>query len=225
MFANSKITVISAHPDDWEIGMGQFLLDLLKPERNNRIQICVVTEGGAGGDSVSRRLEQRRVMMFLEARFPITFLGIHSESYAFLDTELESTRELISYLERVCAGSDVVFTHYPDDSHQDHRALGQSIRPACRYIANVLFYQSYTALNFQPSLFYEFSRAEMESPEGKLKLITFHHSQVERYRGSSQDLVEDMHALAAYNGFLFKTPRRCAEGFVPWRLSMREKFL
>jgi LmbE family N-acetylglucosaminyl deacetylase len=220
MFTNSEITIISAHPDDWEIGMGQFLLELLKPERRNRTQICVVTDGGAGGYAEVRRAEQAGVARYLKKRYPKTFNGLHKDSYAFPDTELNASKTLISYLERVCAGSDLVFTHYLDDSHQDHRSLGICIRPACRAIANVLFYQSYTALNFQPSLFFDFTKKQMESQKGKLGLIMFHDSQVQRYKGSNQDLLQDMYALGSYNGFICKTPKRYAEGFVPWKMAL-----
>jgi len=220
MFTNSKICVISAHPDDWEIGMGQFLIELLNPARANRLEICVVTDGGAGGYTTERKAEQLAVTRSLKRRFPKNFLGLHKDSFAFPDTELTSSKTLITYLERVCNGSDLVFTHYPDDSHQDHRSLGVCIRPACRTIANVVFYQSYTALNFQPSLFFDFTRAQMESAQGKLHLIMLHRSQVQRYKGSNQDLIEDMYSLASYNGFVCKTPKRFAEGFVPWKLSL-----
>jgi LmbE family N-acetylglucosaminyl deacetylase len=220
MFRNSKITIISAHPDDWEIGMGQFVLELLNPSRGNSLQICIVTDGSAGGFQEARRAEQAEVMDYLKHRFPGTFLGMHEDSYAFPDTELNAAKPLISYLEHVCSSSDLVFTHFPDDSHQDHRSLGVCVRPACRSIPNVLFYQSYSALNFQPSLYFTFTKEEMESDLGKLKLITFHDSQVNRYKGSNQDLLQDMYALGAYNGFLCKTPKRYAEGFVPWKLTL-----
>ncbi len=220
MFRNSRITVISAHPDDFEIGMGQFLLELLDPERDNRIEICVVTDGGAGGTLRVRQQEQAAVETNLRARFPRTFVGIHPKSYAFPDTELFPSKALITYLEEVCRDSDIVFTHFPDDTHQDHRALGICIQPACRFVRNVIFYQSYSVRNFQPTMFFDFTEAEMIADTGKLGLISFHTSQVERYQGSNQDLHEDMHALAAYNGFLFKTPKRYAEGFVPWKIAL-----
>lgn len=220
MFNHSNIVIISAHPDDFEIGMGQFLLELLNPERQNRIKICIVTDGGAGGFMEVRRMEQAAVGKYLEDRFPRTFLGIDPRSYAFPDTELFPSKHLISYLEKVCGMSDIVFTHFPDDSHQDHQALGVCIRPACRFVRNVIFYQSYSALNFQPTLFFDFTEAEMKSETGKLKLIGFHASQVHRYEDSSQDLYKDMHTLAAYNGFLCNTPKCYAEGFVPWKISL-----
>jgi LmbE family N-acetylglucosaminyl deacetylase len=218
MFTNAKITVISAHPDDLEIGMGQYLLELLRPERRNLVSLCVVTEGGAGGFAKVRRKEQREGVRFLTRQFPQTFAGLHAKSYAFHDTELTTDKKLISYLETICAGSDVVFTQYPEDSHQDHRALGVCTRPACRHVSNVLFYQSYTAIDFQPSLFYDFTPEELK--DGKLRLIQFHKSQIGRYSGTNQDLLHDMHALAAYNGFLMKSPKKYAEGFVPWKVAL-----
>jgi LmbE family N-acetylglucosaminyl deacetylase len=218
MFTNSRITIISAHPDDLEMGMGQFLLSLLEPPRRNLISMCVVTDGGAGGFSEIRRKEQAAAVRLLQKRFPKTFLGLHPESYAFEDTELVPSKELISYLEKVASGSDVVFTHFHDDSHQDHRALGVCARPACRHIRNVIFYQSYSAINFEPTLFFDFTKDEMEA--GKLKLILMHKSQVERYSGSNQDVMHDMYALAAYNGFLMKSAKRYAEGFVPWKMAL-----
>jgi LmbE family N-acetylglucosaminyl deacetylase len=221
MIINSRITVVAAHPDDLEIGMGQLLLELLDERRGNSVSLCVVTGGGAAGAKSVRRREQRDMAAFLKRLAPGSFAGMHPESYAFADTQLMADRRLITYLERVCNGSDVVFTHYPNDSHQDHRALGTAIRPACRFTRNVLFFQSYSALDFQPSLFFDFTREEMESERGKLKLLKFHKSQIKRYAGSRQDIVEDMYALAAYNGFLYKSPKRYAEGFVPWKVSLQ----
>jgi LmbE family N-acetylglucosaminyl deacetylase len=221
MIIHSRITVVAAHPDDLEIGMGQLLLELLRPERKNSITLCVVTAGGAAGQRAVRRREQAAMAGHLKRLAPASFAGLHPDSYTFEDTKLMPNRRLISYLEKVCEGSDTVFTHYPNDSHQDHRALGAAIRPACRFTRNVLFFQSYSALDFQPSLFFDFTREEMESDRGKLKLLQFHKSQVDRYAGSRQDIIEDMYALAAYNGFLYKTPKRYAEGFVPWKMSLQ----
>jgi LmbE family N-acetylglucosaminyl deacetylase len=218
MFTNARITIISAHPDDLEIGMGQYLLELLSPKRRNLISLCVVTDGGAGGFAKARRKEQAAAIQYLKKKFPKTFEGLHEESYGFEDTELGQSKTLISYLETVCGKSDVVFIHSPEDSHQDHRALGICARPACRHIRNVLFYQSYTALGFQPSAFFDFTIEEMKA--GKLPLILFHQSQIRRYAGSNQDVIHDMYALAAYNGFLMKTPKRYAEGFIPWKLAL-----
>lgn len=222
MITNSRIIIVGAHPDDLEIGMGQLLFELLAEQHRNLVSLCVVTGGGAAGHESVRRREQRTVAAFLKDIAPKTFEGMHKESYAFKDTKLTATRRLISYLEKVCQDCDTVFIHYPADSHQDHRALGISIRPACRFTRNVLFFQSYSALDFQPCLFFDFTREEMESDRGKLKLLKFHSSQVERYAGSRQDIVDDMYALAAYNGFLYKTPKRFAEGFVPWKLAMAD---
>ena len=218
MFTNARITIISAHPDDLEIGMGQYLLELLQPARQNEITLCVVTDGGAGGFSKIRRKEQANAARYLSKQFPRTFAGLHPKSYAWKDTELVPSKSLISYLELVSGRSDVVFTQSHDDSHQDHRALGVCARPACRHVRNVLFYQSYTAINFQPSLFFDFTPEEMKA--GKLPLILFHQSQIDRYAGSNEDVVHDMYALAAYNGFLMKSPKRYAEGFLPWKVAL-----
>jgi LmbE family N-acetylglucosaminyl deacetylase len=222
MIVNSRIMVIAAHPDDLEIGMGQLLLELLDERRGNSISLCVVTNGGAAGSRSVRRREQAAMAAFLKKLSPKSFEGMHPESYAFEDTRLAPNRRLISYLEKVCDERDVVFTHFPADSHQDHRALGVAIRPACRFTRNVIFYQSYSALDFQPSIFFDFTREEMESQHGKLTLLNFHRSQIKRYAGSRQDILADMYALAAYNGFLYKTPKRYAEGFVPWKMSLAE---
>jgi LmbE family N-acetylglucosaminyl deacetylase len=221
MIIRSRITVVAAHPDDLEIGMGQSLLELLRPERKNFITLCVVTAGGAAGQQAVRRREQAAMSGYLKKLAPESFAGLHPDSYAFEDTKLMPSRRLISYLEKVCHDSDVVFTHFPNDSHQDHRALGVAIRPACRFSRNVLFFQSYSALDFQPSIFFDFTREEMESEGGKLKLLQFHQSQIRRYAGSRQDILQDMYALAAYNGFLCKSPKHYAEGFVPWKMSLQ----
>lgn len=222
MIINSRIMIVAAHPDDLEIGMGQLLLELLQERRGNSVSCCIVTAGGAAGNLAVRRREQGAMIAYLKRLAPANFKGLHPASYAFKDTELAPTKKLITYLEGVCKDQDVVFTHFPTDTHQDHRALGVAIRPACRFTRNVLFFQSYSALDFQPSIFYDFTREEMESQHGKLALLNFHKSQIDRYAGSRQDIIADMYSLAAYNGFLYKTTKRCAEGFVPWKMALTD---
>ena len=47
--------------------------------------------------------------------------------------------------------------NYPEDTHQDHRALAEATLSATRYIRNVLFYEGPTTVNFQPNVFVDIS--------------------------------------------------------------------
>ena len=101
--------------------------------------------------------------------------------------------------------------NYPEDSHQDHKALSNCAITACRYAQRVLFYHDYTTLTFQPVAFMDISSVL----DQKQHLLAQHASQVSKRYPTGLDLLESVRALAAYHGFMAKV--RYAEGFIPLR--------
>jgi len=112
-----QVLCLGAHPDDIEIGCGGTILRLLAEHPGSACR-CVVLSGAGG---VREREAHDAAARFLAGARE------HSVSVAALrdghfPAALTALKEL---LEGVRGGfaPDVVFTHYRDDRHQDHRAV------------------------------------------------------------------------------------------------------
>lgn len=195
-----KILAIGAHPDDIEYGCGGTLLKF-KKEKKAQVHFFVATHGDfSGGADVRMKEQEKAAEMFGVAK-------LHWGG--FMDTQLTVCRELIVRIESVIKESDpdLIFVNYPDDSHQDHRSLGESTVVAARYSKKVLFYEDYTSRGYEPSIFVDIE----ETLSDKVKLLKCHKSQVERTYPTGLDIVESVKAVANFRGFQAKV--KYAEGF------------
>lgn len=115
-----NIVVVGAHPDDPESGCGGTIA--LYSEQGHNVTILYLTRGEAGipGKSAQeaaaiRTAECEKACAILKAR-PVFAGQIDG------DTELNPTRyaDFAKILDAL--SPDIVFTHWPVDSHRDHRA-------------------------------------------------------------------------------------------------------
>jgi LmbE family N-acetylglucosaminyl deacetylase len=202
-----KILAIGAHPDDIEYGCGGTLLAMKRTYRSE-IHFFVSTYGEYGGTPEVRIKEQEAAA---------DFLGVKKIHWGgFKDTQLALNGDLIGSIEKVIkeVSPDVVFVNYPDDTHQDHRNLAEATVIAARYCRKVLFYEDFTAQNFEPHFFGNIE----ETLEDKVKLLKFHDSQVERDYPTGLDILESVKAVANFRGFQAKV--KYAEGFGALRYLM-----
>lgn len=200
-----SVLAIGAHPDDLEFGCGGTLSLLSKA--GYKVRLLVMTSGEVGGDSNVRRREQQRAAALLKA-------GV--EWGGFRDTDIPLTRELIQEIEkRVRAVKPtLVFAPYFDDSHQDHRKVSQATVTAARHERNVLFYETPTTMNFNPTVFMDIRPAI----ERKLALLKAHRSQVFQTKVPDLSILESAKSTAIFRGYQDRL--KYAEGFVPLRLSL-----
>ena len=195
-----KILGIGAHPDDIEYGCGGTLLKF-KREKNAEIFFFVATRGDYSGGSEVRVKEQEKAAEFLGVKK--VFWG------EFTDTQLAMGRNLIGAVENAIneCDPDIIFVNYPEDNHQDHRALAESTVVASRYRRKVLFYEDYTSTGYEPDMFVDVE----DELEAKEELLRIHKSQVERDYPTGLDIVESVSAIANFRGFQAKV--KYAEGF------------
>ncbi|MEW2115279.1 PIG-L deacetylase family protein [Streptomyces sp. NPDC005474] len=128
-----RVLAVGAHPDDIEFGCGGALLR--HAAAGASVTLLVMSDGARGGDPVVRAGEQARVGQLLGAK--VVLLGLP-------DTHLGQPHELISLIETEISASapDLVYTHLPEDMHQDHVQTHQAVRVAARNVANVLLFES-----------------------------------------------------------------------------------
>lgn len=194
------VLAVGAHPDDVELGCGATLL--AHRAAGDDVTLLVMTTGERGpADPRGRRAEQEESARMLGAR--LLWGG-------FDDGEIPATKDAVMVVEsavRSCA-ADVVYTHAPNDSHQDHRATAAATLAAARHGSKILCFESPSTLEFAPSVFTDVA----EFVEGKLDLVRAHMSQVLECRMVDLEAVE---AMARYRGFQARV--RHAEAFTPTR--------
>jgi LmbE family N-acetylglucosaminyl deacetylase len=112
-----RILCLGAHPDDMEIGCGGSVLRLLAEHPGSSCWWVVLSGGGTGRESEAQdgaarflaKAAERRVAVhqFRDGHFPVALSGIKDA--------LEEVQRGFS--------PDLIFTHYRDDRHQDHRTV------------------------------------------------------------------------------------------------------
>ncbi len=200
-----NILAIGAHPDDIEYGCAGTLIKYR--QQGHRIYLLVVTNGACKGDPEVRKAEQRESARIMDAEE--VFFGDYP------DTELTCSRDLIMFIERIArqVKADFGFVPYPDDTHQDHRALAQAVIPASRsIIRNVLYYDGLSTQNFIPSIF-----VDIEDVLGpKLACLEAHKSQVMNTYIQDMSIVDVARSAAHFRGIQGRVKH--AEAFSPVRL-------
>lgn len=199
-----KILAVGSHPDDIEFGCGGSLIKYAG--KGHQVFLLVVTDGGRGGDGAERRREQEDAARHL---------GAHQLLWGgYQDTELPLDRDLIQKLETTLqlVVPDLIFVHFGDDTHQDHRHLSASVMTASRYTRNVLFYEGPTTANFSPSVFVDIDAVL----DRKLAALRAHASQVVKTGVEGLSIIDLARAAANFRDIQGRT--RSAEGFVPQRL-------
>jgi LmbE family N-acetylglucosaminyl deacetylase len=201
-----KILAIGSHPDDLEYGCGGTLLKFAQ-NKKNKINILVMTRGEMGSSPKIRTGEQSKSMQLLNAKL---FWG------DFQDTNVPLAKHTINEIEKIIKhiSPDLIFVHYPEDTHQDHRNVSQATVTATRYLRNVLFYEVPTTQNFSPTVFVDIEKQLLK----KIVLLKSHKSQVSQTRVRNLSILESVRACAIFRGF--QTRIKYAEGFVPLRLAL-----
>jgi LmbE family N-acetylglucosaminyl deacetylase len=191
-----NVVAIGAHPDDIEIGCGGTLL--AHRARGDVVTLVVMTTGERGPQaSRSRIQEQHDAARLLDAR---VYWG------NFADGAVPEGRPAVEVIQSVLqeVGADVVYSHVPRDTHQDHRATGLATLAAARRCSRILGYEAPTSIGFGGQVFVDI---ESTMP-GKLDLIRAHASQV--LKNGLVD-IEAIAAQARHRGFQARV--RQAEAF------------
>jgi len=204
-----NVLAIGAHPDDVELGCGGTLA--LHRLAGDRVWVLVMTVGERG--------PQFQVTRMAEQQAACDVLGAELLWGGFPDCDVAAGSRAVGLIEEVMAEvrPDIVYTHAPDDSHQDHRAVAEASISACRRVSRLCFYEGPTTTSFEPSIYVDVSA----TLPAKIESIRAHVSQV--VKNGLVDL-EAIEALARYRGFQARI--RKAEAFAAarfvWRIPTSE---
>lgn len=197
----SRVLCLGAHCDDIEIGCGGTLLKLL--EENDRLCVDWVvfssdepraTEARASASMFLQRAAEARV--FVESFRGRYFPYIGSEIKEYFD-HLSGT-----------ASPDLIFTHYRDDLHQDHRTVSELTYNTFRDHV-ILEYEipKYDGDIGQPSVFVHLDSSHCDS-----KIATILES-FPTQRGKHWFTEETFRSMLRLRGIESKSPSGYAEAF------------
>lgn len=197
-----QILCLGAHSDDIEIGCGGTLLKLIEDFRRNIAVHWVVFSATAERErearkSAGRFLKQVRTKTLIIHHFRDTF-------FPFVGTEIKEAMQQLSKQVR----PDLIFTHYRNDLHQDHRLISELTWNAFRDHL-ILEYEipKYDGDLGAPNIFVHLERSVCEK-KTKLILDCF-KSQADKQWFTK----ETFFALLRLRGVESNAPSRYAEGF------------
>ncbi len=195
-----RVLAIGAHPDDIELGCGGALLG--HRDAGDELVMLVMTDGSRGPQGMDTRVVEQEGCAHM--------LGAELRWGGFTDGSVPSDHGGVAVVEDALEGGvDLIYTHAPSDTHQDHRATAEATFAAARRVPRVLCYETPSSVSFTPGVFVDIDGYV----EGKLNLLRAHLSQA--LAGGPVDL-EAVEAQARFRGFQAKA--RNAEGFVAHRL-------
>ena len=191
---------IGAHPDDVEFACGGTILRLIN--EGHDVVLLIMTGGGASesGNEAQRRLEQERAAIFAKAE-----LHVLEYEDGRVMANAESIRKVSAWIDAIAP--DFVITHYPEDSHQDHRETTAIVKSATRRKRSLLYYDSYSSMNFKANLFVDIT----PHVKGKEKLLRRFESQIAKYERRGIDFIKKSILINRLNGY--ECNASFAEGF------------
>src|SRR5262249_12447097 len=112
-----EVLCLGAHSDDIEIGCGATVLGLVAA--NPKVRVTWVVFSG----DARREAEARRAARWFLRGARASRVIVRKQRDGFFPTQTTEIKEFFEELKRSSAAPDVIFTHYRDDRHQDHRTI------------------------------------------------------------------------------------------------------
>lgn len=172
-----KVLVIGAHPDDPETMCGGTMLKL--KQMGAEVVSVYLTSGEAGIRGKSH--EEARVIRQVEAKNACEVMGIRSIFLTQVDGNAEVNKARYAEMKALIEAEqpDMVITHWPIDSHRDHRVCSILVYDAWRqtgYSFDLYYGEVMTGLqtqNFSPTLWVDITNQH----DQKVKAYHCHVSQ------------------------------------------------
>lgn len=203
-----SVLCLGAHSDDIEIGVGATLLTLI--ERGVRLDIHWCVLSGAG--------DREREARASAADFLKGAAKVEVEVLSFRDGFFPENGEAIkSWFEalKLRVNPDVIFTHFHDDAHQDHRQVCRltwnSFRDHCIFEFEVPKWDGDMS---RPNLYMPVSAAALSR---KIELLNTHFGS---QRSKQWFDAETFRGLARLRGMECRAPERYAEAFFGRKLTL-----
>ena len=113
-----KVLCLGAHCDDIEIGCGGTLLRIMQANPNISVKWVVLT---SNKERESEALKSARLFLKNAAKHEISIKNFRD---GFLPYTAVEVKDYFEEIKREF-NPDIIFTHFRDDSHQDHRLINE----------------------------------------------------------------------------------------------------
>jgi len=194
-----RVLIFGAHPDDMEIGMGGTIAKHVDAG-HDVVMVCA---------TVPTRHEER----MLEAKEGARILGARLEVLDLPPDDIGHNRRTIREFDRLFVSFDphLVYTHWDQDSHQDHNAVSRAVITAGRRNrSSILMYEQTIPGGVVPGGFKAQSFVDIsEQMDRKRESILVHRTQIELNGGDWW--LEGVRGRAMYRGYQMNV--RYAEAF------------
>jgi LmbE family N-acetylglucosaminyl deacetylase len=216
-----RFLAIGAHFDDIEIGAGGFLA--LEQSRGAIIKTIVVADGDY--DSLQGQKIRTKNIAREEGARAFACLGLdkaEQECLGYPETQIPYDKEIICALEKIINdfNPDIILTHWPHDTHQDHINTAMSVIAAARYRYSLLMWEPifpsgrFSTVPFAPQLYVDIS-AYIDK---KIKALESHETQVSKFTDLNVKWIEGIIARARFRGFECQSDY--AETFFVYRMKV-----
>jgi LmbE family N-acetylglucosaminyl deacetylase len=177
-----KILAIGAHIDDVEIGCGGTLAEA--GQRGWETYLLVLSHSDyADLDGRVLRTDDEAMQ---EGKKAVDRLGgVVLEILDFPTKEIPYNHVAVEAIETVLRRiqPDVILTHWPHDTHQDHRATSLASISAARYFNSILFYEPMTpsGRSYSPFRPQTYVALGPDAVKAKREALCAHESQYKKY--------------------------------------------
>lgn len=198
-----RVVAVGAHPDDVEIGCYGTLLKL-GPDVEKHVFVGCLGSKGDPSSGPSRVEESRAAFAPME----LAGFEIRAEAGITHDDFEPLLRSLQAVIERV--QPDLILTHGPKDTHQEHRLMWEICLSAARRAqASILHYGTASSTaDFSPNVFVDIA----EFYEAKKAALKAHKSQADKDYVNPPHLdIQHQNVYASLHGI------RCSEAFELFR--------
>jgi LmbE family N-acetylglucosaminyl deacetylase len=206
--ADERLSVLclGAHSDDIEIGVGATLLSLILQGVRLEVQWCVLSATGQRESEARASAEE----FLIDAE--VAEIEVMSFEDGFFPEQGQMIKRWFEQL-KVRNKPDVIFTHFRDDAHQDHREVSRltwnTFRDNCILEYEIPKWDGDLA---QPNVFMPISADTLER---KIELLVRHFSS---QRDKHWFDGETFRALARLRGMESRATGRYAEAFFARKL-------
>lgn len=206
-----KVLIIGAHPDDPETMCGGTMIKL----RKMGIEVVAVYFTGGEAGIPGKSHEEARSIRTAEAKKACEVMGVRPIFMTQTDGNTEVNKERYAEMKALIEAEqpDMVITHWPIDSHRDHRVCSIIVYDAWRqtgYNFDLYYGEVMTGLqtqNFSPNLWVDIT----EEHDQKVKAYYCHESQdmpVVQEWHDAMEIMRGMECHAKYGEAFVKQERK-----------------
>lgn len=206
LIKSDKILIVTAHPDDAEIGMGMRIIQ--HNIDGDSVYLLIATNGEHEECPQGRKTEARKAAKTLgikECRFLDLPCGHLNEQRNLLRDKIEDFIEEIK--------PDITYTIFPNDLHVDHAVISEETLSAARSVPTLFFFRVAYSRQFNPNFFFFGTQKLMQH---KLKALECYKNEIKRKGSLNLEVIENLAKVEMHRYFhhkaLSKTQNRLKVG-------------